>query len=347
MKIAVYAISKNEEKFVERFCESVKDADLIVIADTGSTDNTVVLAQECGATVHNIRVNPWRFDKARDAALAMLPDNIDVCVSLDLDEMLTPGWREEVERLWVGNINRLQYMYDNGDGLIFPLSKIHARHGFGWKYPCHEYVVVDNRVQEHLAVTPKTLVIHKQDKTKSRSQYMTLLESAVKENPHCERSQFYYARELLFYQKFQECQEAFKKFLSMPTATWYVERAYAMRVIGSTEELLGNDGSPWFYKAVAEDTQAREPWMELANKCYQKQDWEGCYVNARQALRITERSLWHTSDANAWGYAPHDFVAISAHRLGLKEEAIKHGEIAVEFEPTNERLIQNLEFYRN
>lgn len=45
MKIAVYAISKNEEQFVERFCNSAKDADLILIADTGSTDGTVEKAR--------------------------------------------------------------------------------------------------------------------------------------------------------------------------------------------------------------------------------------------------------------------------------------------------------------
>ena len=36
LKIAVYAISKNEAHFVPRFCESAKEADLILIADTGS-----------------------------------------------------------------------------------------------------------------------------------------------------------------------------------------------------------------------------------------------------------------------------------------------------------------------
>ena len=41
MKIAVYAISKNEEQFVKTFCESSKLADYIMIADTGSTDGTV------------------------------------------------------------------------------------------------------------------------------------------------------------------------------------------------------------------------------------------------------------------------------------------------------------------
>ena len=70
MKIAVYAISKDEAAFVERFCASAKDADLILIADTGSADETVSLAREHGATVHEICISPWRFDRARDAALA-------------------------------------------------------------------------------------------------------------------------------------------------------------------------------------------------------------------------------------------------------------------------------------
>ena len=36
MKICVYAISKNEEKFVDRFLDSVQDADEIYVLDTGS-----------------------------------------------------------------------------------------------------------------------------------------------------------------------------------------------------------------------------------------------------------------------------------------------------------------------
>jgi len=84
MKIAVYAIAKNEEKFVERFCESAKDADMILIADTGSTDRTKEIAQEYGATVVDICITPWRFDKARDAALALVPGDFDVCVALIL-----------------------------------------------------------------------------------------------------------------------------------------------------------------------------------------------------------------------------------------------------------------------
>ena len=48
LKICVYAISKNEEKFVDRWYESMKDADEIYVLDTGSTDNTISLLKEKG-----------------------------------------------------------------------------------------------------------------------------------------------------------------------------------------------------------------------------------------------------------------------------------------------------------
>ena len=66
LKICVYAISKNEEMFVERFCRSAAPADLILIADTGSTDDTVSLATNWGARVHTICITPWRFDRSEE-----------------------------------------------------------------------------------------------------------------------------------------------------------------------------------------------------------------------------------------------------------------------------------------
>ncbi len=74
MKIAVYTIALNEEKFVERWYNSVKDADYLLIADTGSTDRTVEIAKSLGINVYNISIKPWRFDVARNTARSLLPD---------------------------------------------------------------------------------------------------------------------------------------------------------------------------------------------------------------------------------------------------------------------------------
>jgi len=167
VKIAVYAIAKNEEQFVERFCASAKGADLILIADTGSTDGTVAKARECGATVVDICITPWRFDDARNAAQALLPRDVDVCVSLDLDEELQPGWREEIERVWTEGTTRLRYQFDWGAGIAFYYEKIHARHGYRWVHPCHEYPV-PYLIEEHYAQSDMLMVIHKPDPTKSR-----------------------------------------------------------------------------------------------------------------------------------------------------------------------------------
>jgi glycosyltransferase involved in cell wall biosynthesis len=251
MKIAVYAISKNEEQFVKRFCESAKDADLVLIADTGSTDNTVAEAKKYGAITHNIVVNPWRFDIARDVALCLLPADIDVCISLDLDEELQEGWREEIERVWQKDTTRLRYKFDWGQGIAFFYEKIHHRKGYHWHHPCHEYPVPDIRTNEVWGHTDKLLVVHKPDPTKSRGQYLDLLEVSIKEDPRCPRNAFYYARELTFYNKHLDAIVALNKYLEMPEATWQNERCYAMRLLGKTYDALGQD-------EITRQTQYRE-----------------------------------------------------------------------------------------
>lgn len=347
MKIAVYAISKNEEQFVKRFCESAKDADLILIADTGSTDNTANVARDCGASVYDIAITPWRFDKARDAALALIPKDYDVCISLDLDEELQPGWRDEIERVWKSDTTRLRYKFDWGVGIVFYYEKIHARHGYHWHHPCHEYPVHDKRIKEVWAQTDMLLVVHKPDPTKSRGQYLDLLLLAVTEDPRCPRNAFYYARELTFYYKWLDAVVALNKYLDMPEATWQNERCYAMRLLGKCYDELGQNGIEWFKKACNEAPNTREPWVELSESYYKKSMWQESLDAGLGALEVKNKDLVYTMNPAVWGALPHDYIAIAAHRLGKKDLAIEHGQIAVELEPNNERLKANLEFYRN
>lgn len=346
MKIAVYAISKNEEQFVKRFCESAKDADMILIADTGSTDNTAVVAAECGAVVHDIFISPWRFDKARDTALALIPSDYDVCISLDLDEVLEEGWREEIERVWKEDTTRLRYKFDWGCGISFYYEKIHHRKGYHWHHPVHEYPRPDGRITEVYAYTDKLLVSHHPDPTKSRGQYMPLLELAVKEDPHCPRNAFYHARELTFYHRWLDAVVALNKYLAMPEANWINERCYAMRLLGKSYDALGQDGRDWYRKACKEAPNTREPWVELAQSCYAKKAWQECYDSCKQALTIKNKEEVYTMNPEVWGALPHDLLAISAYNLENYEEAIKHGQIAVELDPDNTRLFTNLDFYR-
>ena len=88
IKICAYTIALNEEKHVMRWLEGTKDADVRVVVDTGSTDRTVKMLQAAPRViVHQISVKPFRFDDARNAALALIPADVDVCLSLDMDEI--------------------------------------------------------------------------------------------------------------------------------------------------------------------------------------------------------------------------------------------------------------------
>lgn len=344
MKIAVYAISKNEEQFVKRFCDSAKDADLILIADTGSTDRTAELARECGATVYGISIKPWRFDMARDTALALIPDDFDVCISLDLDEMLEPGWREEIENAWKPETTRLRYYFDWGHGIRFKYEKIHARHGYRWHHPVHEYPVPDRRIKEVYADTDALLVTHHPDPTKSRGQYLDLLRMAVAEDPRCPRNAFYFARELTFYNLWDEAIDRLKFYLDMPEANWYTERSYAMRLLSQAYENKANywEAIAWARRAVAEAPNTRETWIRLAEMAYKHHAWQECYHAAKQALSIEDKALVYTMDPSAWTEKPHDYASIAAWHLGLKDEAIEQCKKALEFAPNDERLKNNL-----
>jgi tetratricopeptide (TPR) repeat protein len=338
MKIAVYTIALNEEQFVERWHQSATDADYLLIADTGSTDRTVAIAEELGISVINISVKPWRFDDARNASLAALPIDTDICIQLDMDE-----------KAFALGATRIRYNYtwnwkDDAQTIpatIFGGDKIHARRGYRWKHPVHEVIVPYGDTQEKQVWTQLNLH-HHPDNTKSRSQYLPLLKQSTLEDPYDDRNAYYYARELFFYRQYDEAAKEFKRHLELPTATWAPERAASMRYLAKID--LDNR-EDWLMKAYMQAPGRREPLVELAQHFYQLESWASCLHFARKALEIDEKPLDFLCEDFAWGYLPWDLAAISSYWLGEKDEAVIYGTTALGLDPDNHRLQENIKFY--
>ena len=144
MKVCVYAIAKNEEKFVRRWLDSMKEADGIYVLDTGSNDDTVRLLKEGGAVVESEVFRPFRFDSARNASLKMVPEDADLCVCTDIDEVFAPGWRKGLEDAAKTGAEQIYYRYtwnynpDGSEGHVFWTGQAHVRRGFEWRHPVHE-----------------------------------------------------------------------------------------------------------------------------------------------------------------------------------------------------------------
>jgi glycosyltransferase involved in cell wall biosynthesis len=347
MRVAVYSIALNEEQFVEAWYESAKEADYLLIADTGSTDGTVALAKSLGINVVPISIKPWRFDDARNASLASIPGDIDYCIALDLDEVLVPGWRAHLEAVPT-QTTRPRYKYtwnwkeDGTPGLQYGGDKIHSRHGYRWKHPVHEVLTTDRLTQlEHWIDLE---IHHHADNTKPRSQYLPLLAQSVVEDPYDDRNAFYYARELFFYGQYEISTEEFKRHLSLPRATWKPERAASMRYLAKMESNW-QDAYAWLNKAHLEDPTRREPLVEAAKLLYENRAWTECLQAAELAISIENKPLDYLCEEFAWGSDPWDYAAISAYNLGKFEKAMQYGTKAVELNPSDTRLVSNLSFY--
>jgi glycosyltransferase involved in cell wall biosynthesis len=347
LKVAVYTIALNEEKFVERWVNSVRDADYLVVGDTGSTDQTIQLLKDRNVQVHDIRVKPWRFDDARNAVLALIPADTDVCLSMDMDELMAPGWREALEKAWIPGSTRLNYTYvsafDQADNplLTYNGNKCHARWGYRWQRPVHETVYASG--DEQYVWAPDCVMWHKQDHGKSRSQYLPLLEMSHRENPHCSQTLFWLAREYAYQNQRDPAIEYFKKYLDMPEATWHEERCEAQRWLA---KLLPHDKFHWLRHAVITAPMKREPWIDLAEEYYRNSDWLNCLAMCAETLKITKKPGSYLDDPNAWGAKPYDLAGIASWNLGLREQSLGYFEEAVKLAPDDARIQNNLKLIR-
>ena len=294
MKIAVYTIALNEEKHVERWYNSVKDADYILIADTGSTDRTVEIAKSLGINVYNISIKPWRFDVARNTALALLPDDIDLCVSLDMDETISEGWREILEKT---TGNQITYVFDNyykEHSMVN--NKIHSRHGYVWKFIMHEGIVQDRTVPD-IEFAYGLEVYHLPDTEKPRSQYLDLIKAALDETPNMTRYYKYYTDALVSLERYEEAEEWYLKMLEVPGFSNY-DSAHVYRILAN---IIPEKFGEYILCCLGEAPDRREPYYYIAKWYGENDRWEECLVWCEKALAIKNITVDIFKDNDAWG----------------------------------------------
>lgn len=349
-KICVYAISKNEEKFVERWMSSVSEADMVIVTDTGSSDATVEKLRSAGAIVYQDKIAPWRFDTARNIAMDHIPADADICVSNDLDEVFEPGWRQKLEEAWNPFCTRAMYLFTwsyHSDGTPdkqFPMEKIHRRHGFRWVHPVHEVLEYSGSDDDKTVWVNGLVLNHYPDPLKPRSQYLPLLELSSYENPQDDRTMFWLGREYMYHKKYDLCIETLKKHLRLPSAVWAEERSASMRFIAASYQAKGDMGEAkrWLFRAIAECPHIREPYLMMARLGYSESNWLLTYAMVEKGLEISKKSGSYLMELECWGYALYDLGAISAYNLGLYKKSREYAVKALEMKSGDERLKTNL-----
>ena len=350
MKIVVYAIAKNESSFVDRWMDSMSEADQVVVLDTGSDDGTAERLRARGARVAVEQIIPWRFDRARNRSLELVPEDADVCVCTDLDEVFRTGWRSALEGVWTPETRQASYRYtwsfqpDGSEGVVFWQEKIHARRGFRWVHPVHEVLEWVGEGERGPMVSVRGIQLnHHPDPQKSRGQYLPLLELSVAEDPEDDRNLHYLGREYLYYGRWDDCIRTLTQHLSLPRAVWRDERAASMRYIARAHARKGerDEARDWYLRAAAEAPHLREPWVDLAMLLYENQEWEGVLYATACALKIRERPRTYICEAEAWGSLPHDLRCQAYYHTGRLPQALEEARLALAAAPSDPRLAGN------
>ena len=143
MEVTLYAISKNEEKNIDRFIQNSKKFHHTVVVDTGSTDRTVELLKEAGIEVyeHSQSREEFDFSKARNQALSYV--KTDWAFSLDFNEDLDEFYSESLgviaEEFTTFKHLRFDKIDDNEETESKEIHvRFHRKENYTWVNAVHE-----------------------------------------------------------------------------------------------------------------------------------------------------------------------------------------------------------------
>ena len=352
MKICVYAISKNEEKFVDRWMDSVSEADEVYVLDTGSKDKTVKKLKKRGAKVKKKIIKPFRFDVARNLSLDLVPLDTDICVCIDLDEVIEKGWRKKLESIWENDTNRLAYNYNwsfdeyNNPSVNFYIKKIHSRKNYKWTHPVHE-VLTYLSDDEKFITTDEITVNHYPDSNKSRSNYLPLLELSVKEDPDDDRNMHYLGREYMYYGEYNKAIDTLIKHLNMKRATWKDERCASMRFIARCYTNLNRfeEAKMWFDKAIKEAPYLRDPYVERALLEYRLENYDNAEKYCLGALKLKKNTKSYINEPFSYNHTIYDLLSVCYYFKKDYNKALSNVNIALSIAPNDERIINNKKLF--
>ena len=353
-KICVYAICKNELKFVEQWLENMSEADYIVVLDTGSTDGTYEkLQQDSRVTrVEQEIIIPWRFDVARNRSMELIPDDADILVCTDFDELFEPGWTSILKERWIigyHNVCHYTYAWSHGDvgepQFELTYNKIHTK-DFYWRFPVHEVITPKERVLETVLKVGDDIYLHHwQDKDKPRGQYLELLKLAVEENPESSHVHLLYAREHILLNRLQEALQLLTSTLQVKdidTADDGLVLIQTLHYLAMVCMSLGDyDECIWYsQQAIKLNATYREPYFLMARSYIQmglNTLAEGCVQSALKYC--TRKKNWVESESS-WYLDEHILFGYIYLNLQQWADAIHHLKQALQFQPNNIDLLK-------
>jgi tetratricopeptide (TPR) repeat protein len=356
-KICVYAIARNESKFVEKWLSSMSEADYIVVLDTGSNDGTYDMLRK-DSRVTRCRqkiITPWRFDTARNLSMELVPDDANILVCTDLDEVFDTGWAETLRARWnpqehVRGWYQYAWSHDAGGNpnRVFTYDKIHDKNWY-WKYQVHECLVSDiydsAYTEEHsLHLNDDVYLHHYPDMNKPRDSYLNLLIERTREYPEDTDGKIYLAHEMHYRGLYQPSIAMLEVIIPIIERNYNtIELASCFLFLGDNYRCLGdkNKAISNYNRAIEIDRTYREPYLAIAEIMNENGLYHMAVGYVDEAIKQSYRHYTWLERDTSWKEQVYDILSVSYYYIGEIKASYQNAVLAHEINPANERIASN------
>lgn len=195
IKLSIAIITKNEETSISRCLESVKNADEIIVVDTGSTDKTIEIARKYTDKVFTDYKWNDNFAEARNHANSKCTG--DWIMVIDSDNRLMNSIAEvkaEIEKAEKNGFKsvNVRVCSDISGEFSHSIPMIYKNSpDIYWKGAAHNYITLSEGNESPITIRCWMGEAHEKDPDRTRR----ILKKEVESNPKLVREKYYYSRE--------------------------------------------------------------------------------------------------------------------------------------------------------
>ncbi len=369
---SVVVIARNEAAQLPALFESLGDflsaGGELVVADTGSDDDTVRVAREAGARVELVGSRFYSvltatqaaditakfsrngegplvqtgevlfdFGRARQFAGQLASNDFvwhidasDVVLSADFDFLDT--------EIRSGELNGFDYVLHLGVA-SFRVIRFFDRRLYRWRGRVHEapFATGAPTTGRRVSCSEEQLSLrhHRGEKTRN---YLAGLALDAIEYPSTPRWKHYVGRELYYGGHYHSALAPLREHARAKHA-WAIERGASLGFLGACLEALGRTdaAAESYFRAARTDPSRREPLLKLAWLCQRQGDFQGSVAFAAAALAVPHTGPFVDADTH-YTWDPHAILYWGLFWLGRREEARVHWETCRRMAPENEKF---------
>ena len=254
--LSVSMIVKNESEMIRTALESVKDADEIIIVDTGSTDDTVKIAKEYGK-VYRYKWND-NFADARNYSLSKCKH--DWILVIDADEKLISSIKDIKQKLKKTKKNSLSFKV--GSKEIMNQVRVFKR-DLKWKGAAHNYIDGADPEETDFRLEYGYSPAHNLDPDRT-------LRILLKHHD-TPRDKFYLAREYLYRKDYITALYWYEEYLKESTFKAEICEAYLQMARCKWALKKGQEARNYLLKAIEGNPNFKEALLFMAEMSWPKQ----------------------------------------------------------------------------